>query len=247
MADAAGADHPVNAIGTLVKNAVAALRDLVIFALFVLLLVSPATIKERLERAGFQKANIAGFEWQAEGLKTAAEQTKSAGQEVEQASKDYEALVARLKELEAKVSSPEAKAAVREIGETATESQAKLATADKVLKRSLATQQDIVSQVSPGSVAEAGWVYLGKVSEDKSQWVEGSPKTVQAVAPQSLRGSKLAVRDDVYIRADSGQSARSSAAIVGVAKVGESLQVTDVEHSHARGGGWFVWAKVKRA
>jgi F0F1-type ATP synthase membrane subunit b/b' len=247
MANAAEAENPVNAIGTLVKNAVAAMRDLVIFLLFLLLLLSPATIKERLERAGFQKANIAGFEWQAEGLKTAAEQTKSAGQQVEQASKEYEALLGRLKDLETKVTSPEAKAAVREIGVTAAASQAQLETADKVLKRSLATQQDIVSQVSPGSVAEAGWVYLGKVSEDKTQWVEGSPKTVQPVPPQSLRGAKLSVRDDVYIRADSGQSARSSAAIVGVAKAGETLQVSDVEFSHAKGGGWFVWTKVKRA
>jgi hypothetical protein len=247
MADATEAENAVNVFGTLVKNAVAALRDLVIFALFVLLLVSPATIKERLERAGFQKANIAGFEWQAEGLKTAAEQTKSAGQQVEQASKEYEALLGRLKELETKVTSPEAKAAVRAINETAVQSKEQLESADKVLKRSLATQQDIVAQVSPGSVAAAGWVYLGKISEDKSQWIEGSPKTVQAVPPQDLRGAKLAVRDDVYIRADSSQSARSSAAIVGVAKVGETLQVNEVDHSHARGGGWFVWAKVRRA
>lgn len=236
----------VSGFGALLKNVVAALRDCVIFVVLVLLLVSPTMIKERLELAGFQKASIAGFEWQAAGLRTAAEQTKNAGQQVEQASKDYEALVARLKELETKVASPEAKAAVREIGQTAAASQAQLESADKVLKRSLATQQEVVAQVSPGSIAQSGWVYLGKISEDKAQWVEGSPKTIQTVAPKIERGTRLAVKDDVYIRAETSQSARSSAPIVGVAKAGDSLEVDAVEYSHARGGGWFVWSKVRR-
>ena len=237
----------ITAFGTLLKNLVAALRDAVIFLLFVLLLATPETIKQRLERAGFHEGEIAGFKWQAQ-LKNAAAETKSAGAQVEQASKEYETLLVRLKELESKVTTPEAKAAVREVNQAAAESQAQLESADKVLKRSLATQQDIVAQASPGSVAEAGWVYLGKISEDRSQWIEGSPKTVQAVPPKDLsRGARLAVKDDVYVRGDSGQSARSAAPIVGVAKTGETLTVTDVEYSHARGGGWFVWTKVRRS
>jgi hypothetical protein len=59
-------------------------------------------------------------------------------------------------------------------------------------------------------------------------------------------GAKLRVVDDTYLREDGPLNARSSAAILGVAKEGDALQVVDVDYSHAKGGGWFVWAKVRR-
>jgi hypothetical protein len=236
----------VASVSSVVKDVISTLRDSVVFLVFLLLLLAPGTIKQRLHAAGFTKGNIAGFEWQAE-LEKAAEQTKSAGESVEEVAKNYDELLARIAELEKKVTNPEVKATLRDIGETAEQSRAQLATADKGLKRSLATQQEIVSQVSPSAGTDSGWIYLGKVSEDKTTWAEGSPKTIKPTSPNLERGAKLAVRDDVYIRADGPQNARASAPVVSVAKVGETLDLDAVEYSHAKGGGWFIWAKVRRS
>src|SRR4051794_40372653 len=99
----------VASVSSVVKDVISTLRDSVVFLVFLLLLLAPGTIKERLHAAGFTKGNIAGFEWQAE-LEKAAEQTKSAGQSVEEVAKNYDELLARIAELEKNVTNPAVKA-----------------------------------------------------------------------------------------------------------------------------------------
>lgn len=232
--------------GAVMKDVVSALRDSVLFLLFVLLLFAPASIKARLAAAGFTKGSIGGFEWEAQ-IKSAAEQTKTVGQTVGQATENYSKLIERLGELEKKVTDPTVKAEVKNIGVVAETSRVELTTADRTLKRSLATQQQVVAQMALSVVDDSGWMFLGKVTEDKTAWVAGSPQTVSSASTPLSQGATLTVRDDAYLRADGPTNGRSSAAILGVAKVGESVQVVEVDYSHARGGGWFVWAKVRRS
>jgi seryl-tRNA synthetase len=224
---------------------VSALRDSVLFLLFLLLLFAPGTIKTRLADAGFTKASIAGFEWESQ-IKSAAAETRTIGQTVEQAGDNYDKLIERLNTLERQVTDSTVRATVKDIGEVAEASRTDLSTADRALKRSLATQQEIVAQISPSSVAESGWIFLGKVTEDKSAWASGRPQTVGSATARLSPGTPLTVRDDVYLRADAPSAARASAAILGVAKVGDTVEVVETDYSHARGGGWFVWAKVRR-
>ncbi|MFL5494591.1 MAG: hypothetical protein ACJ8DC_09445 [Gemmatimonadales bacterium] len=235
----------LEAFGAILKDVVSALRDSVLFLLFLLLLLTPGTIKARLADAGFTKGTIGGFEWEAQ-IQSAANQTKSVGQSVGQATDTYDKLIERLNELEKQVTDPAVRATVRNIGEAAQVSRTELTTADRALKRSLATQQQLVAEISPSAVADSGWIFLGKVSDDKKGWASGLPQTVTGASPQPSAGNKLTVRDDVYLRADGPPAARASAPILGVAKVGDNVEVVDTDYSHARGGGWFLWAKVRR-
>jgi hypothetical protein len=242
----AGEKSRTEMFGAAFKDLMTALRDSVLFLLFVLLIFAPSTIRERLVEAGFTKGSIAGFEWEAQ-IKSAAETTKSAGATVVQAAADYDKLMERLAELEKRVTDPSVRSEIRDLGSVAASSRTDLASADQAIKRSLVAQQQIVTQIAPQSVADAGWIYLGKVNEEKTQWAEGAPKTVRAASPAVAKGDRLTVIDDVYLRGDTASSARSSAPVLAVAKVGETVEVVDLDYSHAKGGGWFVWAKVRRS
>jgi seryl-tRNA synthetase len=227
------------------KDVISALRDSVLFLLFLLLLFTPTTIKDRLVTAGFTKGSIAGFDWTAE-LQISAEQTKTVGQAVSQADENYKELIERLSELEKKVKEPALKESLEKIGAEAQASRHELIAADQAVKRSLSTQQQIVEQVSPSTVSSSGWLYLGKVTEDKKEWASGSSQTVSAPTPLLVPGTKLKIRDDVYLRADGPSNARSSAPILAVLKTGEMVEVLELDYSHAKSGGWFIWARVRR-
>lgn len=233
-------------VGTAIKDVISALRDSVLFLLFLLLLFAPTIIKNRLVAAGFTKGSIGGFEWEAQ-IKSSAEQTKAVGQTVDQAGDNYEKLIERLSELEKRVTDPNVKATVKSIGKAAEASRTELTGADRALKRSLAAQQQIVAQISPSAVADSGWIFLGKATEDKAAWAAGSPQTVNPTTALPSLGTRLTVRDQAYLRADGPSNARSSAPILGVTRVGDTVQVMNLDYSHAKGGGWFVWANVRRS
>ena len=51
--------------------------------------------------------------------------------------------------------------------------------------------------------------------------------------------------EETYLRKDN-EGQKSTADILSVVKTGETVEVIDVDYSHARGGGWFLWAKIQR-
>jgi hypothetical protein len=232
----------VERFSALLKDLIAASRDGILVVLALLLLLFPATIKERLLDAGFTKGNIGGLEW--EGI---AEETRTVGQAVSQADEQYNELIDRLAELEKKVEDPDLKQSLNRLGEEAQLSRDGLIVADKTLKRSLSAQQAMVQSVAPSAVPEGGWMYLGKVNEEKTAWEAGSPATVKYVDPSITPGTQLTMRDDVYWRADAASGSRSRAPILSVARVGTVIEVEEIDWSHARGGGWFVWVKAHTA
>lgn len=227
------------------KDVVSILRDTTIFLIFMLLLFAPSIINERLAAAGFTKGNIAGFEWQAQ-IRSATETTRTAGQTVEQATENYDQLIERINELEAQVSDPAVQRELNAINSVAKDSRTELATADQAIKRSLVAQQQLTTQFAPQLIEETGWIYVGKISEDKSSWLSGSPTTITKIGWPIKEGQVLTIRDDVYLRADGAANARSRAPVLSVVKVGQQVEVLEVEQSHARTGGWFVWLKVVR-
>jgi len=229
----------------ILKNLVAALRDTILFILFLLLLFSPSTVNNRLVSAGFTKGNIGGLEWEGQ-LKKSTEETKTVGEAVSKADDNYQALIDRLAQLEKSVNDPALKKSITSISADAKESQGQLAAADQAVKKSLSTQQDIAEKISPSSVTAQGWLFLGKVSEDKSSWMPGSPATIANVDATLEKGEQLTIRDDAYLRADSKSGSRATAAIVSVTKVGNKVVVDQVDYSHAASGGWFVWVKVRK-
>jgi len=232
----------IERFSALLKDLIAASRDGILVVLAVLLLLFPATIKERLLDAGFTKGNIGGLEW--EGIKQSAEETKTVGQAVSRADDNYNELIDRLAELEKKVQDPNLKQSLSLLGVEARASRQDLIVADKTLKRSLSAQQAIVQSFTPSAVQEGGWMYLGKVNEEKTQWEPGSPATVAPVDPAITAGTQLTMSDDVYWRDEATSGSHSSARILSVAKVGTVIKVEKVDYSHARGGGWFVWVRA---
>ena len=87
------------------KGLVSTLRDGVFFVLFLLLLLFPGTVKDRLKAAGFTKGKLAGFEWESE-IKHSTDQTKTVGQVVHNADEKFKALINRLAEIEKSVTDP---------------------------------------------------------------------------------------------------------------------------------------------
>jgi len=140
------------------KDVTSTARDILLLGLFILLLTWPKFINDRLATAGFTKGSIAGFEWETQ-LKSSTEQTKAAGETVQRANENYSDLVARLNDLEHKVTDPAVKSEVKSLGQAAEKSRLEIETADNTLKRSLATQQQIVASIAPSSVADTGWIF----------------------------------------------------------------------------------------
>ena len=138
------------------------------------------------------------------------------------------------------------KSEIKNIGGLAATSREELVSADRTIKKSLATQQQVVSQMTSSKANSAGWLFLGKVSQDKATWIAGSPQTINSIPLPINPGAKLTIRDDSYLRADGASNSRASSSIISVIKVGEVVDVDDVDFSHAKGGGWFTWAKVHR-
>jgi len=235
----------LSAFSGVLRDLISSLRDALLFGVFVLLLFSPETVKARLIEAGFTKGTIGGMEWEAQ-VKEASDNTKSAGQTLSQAKLGYDELISRLAQLENKVTNPVIQRELDSIGDAAQSSRAELASADQAIKRSLVAQQQLVSQGSSTVDETTGWVFLGKVTEDKHSWEQGPPKTIHSIEPEVLVGATLTLKDDVYLRDDSATNVRAMAPLLAVVKMDEKLDVMELDYSHAKAGGWFVWAKVKR-
>lgn len=229
---------------SILKDLTVILRDGIILILFLLLIITPGRINSILVSAGFTKGTIGGLSWEAK-LKTAADETRTVGQSVDLARRNYDSLAGRLKALEQKMKDPRLKSEVKQINDLVTVSQGELDVADRTVKRSLASQQQIVAEIAPTQASVGGWIYVGKVNQNKSNWEQGSPVTV-ASFPLPFRVDRiLNVTDDAYLRAEGSAGARASASIVGVVKAGAEVRVESYDFSPVPGGGWFVWAQVK--
>lgn len=139
----AGEKSKLEKLSSLLKELVSTLRDGIFFVLFMFLLVSPCTVKNRLIEARFTKGNIGGWEWEGQ-IKQSAEQTKAVGEIVYKADENYKSLIDRLSEIEKSVRDPSLKQSLTSLGAEVKASQGDLIVADKAVKRSLSTQQAIV-------------------------------------------------------------------------------------------------------
>ncbi len=227
---------PTQRFAAVSKDLVAALRDGVVFVLFLLLLAMPDTIRGRLVSAGFTKGSIAGFEWEA-----SLERTKETAQSVSQAKRENAALLAQIGEVNERVDDP----SLRELATQVAATGDRLKRAELEVKRSLSVQQALVKEIAPQQIASSGWIYLGIVTNEKDAWKPGSPTTVRPVGVELAPGTRLTVKDDVYLRADATSDARGTAPVEGVVRVGEQVDVLAKDYSRASKGGWFVWVNVR--
>lgn len=229
------------------KDVVSLSRDAIILLVFVLLLLSPATINGVLVAAGFTEGSIAGFTWKKE-IEAAEEKSKDAGQAFSKLEAQLLEFKEELKEVGQKTDDPEAKSAIVELDKKVESAQRNAQSANEAVKSSLLTQQQIIQQVSPTAAPKAaGWIYLGKVQEDKTRWISGHPATVAPIEADLKPPTLLKIQYDTYLRGDADSGTRSASTVSGVLKAGEMVEVVEVDYSHMKRGGWAVWAKVRGA
>jgi hypothetical protein len=189
------------------------LRDALLTVVIAICILNPSSIKTFLKESGLSKLGVFGV-------------TVEVKEEKE-----------KIAEAQEKISAKIVSAASPAPDEAPPEAMNK--PVDPEFKQAILSAERVAPQILP----TAGWVFLGRVNNSKSQWVDGASSTTTASWPIA-QDSVVTVKDDVYVRAITNDKWHSSAPVATVSKVGDKLKVVELEYSSAKGGGFFVWAKV---
>lgn len=231
----------------LAKDCLAVAREALLVASFLMLLLLPERFNGLLERAGFTKGSLLGFEWE-KAIKASSDQARGAGDAISQVEARLKDFVAQLEALDKKTTDPNVKSAIASISHDVQASLQETAKADRAAKSSLLTQQQLIAQVAPASATEmaAGWMYLGKTDGPDGKWLTGSPETIETVPTSALKpGARVRARDDVYLRADSASGQHNEGKVLSVLSRGQEVEILSVQYP-SRPWGAAAWAKVKR-
>jgi hypothetical protein len=233
------------------KDAFAALREILLLILFVILLFFPKSLNSRLADAGLTKIDGGVFTWQQKEVNKSVDQSKAAAQANSAATDSLTdvkaALVAIASESTDKKIKDQANATLQKLDGSLVSLQA----ADQSITKSLLTQQAILqppASASPSAPAAVnhGWTYLGEIDSAKQHWMIPPQPKIAASSPMPAVGQTVTLTDDLYLRADKGPGQTfNQAPIIGALRAGTAVAINDVQTSHALNGGQFVWAKVK--
>ena len=189
------------------------LRDLLLTVIIAVCLIHPVSIKTFLKESGLSKLGAFGVTVELQEEK----------EKIAEAQKEVTNKVVALAAAAPDEAPPEASNKP----------------VDQSFKQAILTAERVAPQILPTS----GWVFLGRVDNDKTRWADGGSATTTAawpVKPDDI----LTVRDDVYVRANTDDKWHSKAPVTTVSKVGDKLRVVELQYSSAKVGGYFVWAKV---
>jgi len=227
-----------------VKSSITLLREILIVCGILVLITSPTTIKETLTEAGIK--SIAGVEFK-DDLKKSEDETKKVANEISVLKDSLDILTAMLDEAINQTTDSETKKELASIQSTIQTTTQKAYNLDDNLRSSLSRQEALINQFDKTANVEkqTGWIFLAKINEAKTEWDVSIPKTILETDLPIESGDLLKISTDTYLRKDTtGQ--KSTAEILSVVKKGETVEVIKVDFSHARAGGWFMWAKVFR-
>jgi len=202
-----------------IKDISAAVRDIVLTAIFIICIINPENIKTFITSSGLSELSIFGI-----GLKV---QTVQQNLSVALAKTADQAPLPNT-------------ASPSEVPNVELPPEAMNTPVSQELKQAVMDAELVAPQLLPS----AGWVFLGSVNEEQTAWDGGMSSTTTAEWPVQ-KGSKVIVKDDVYIRQITSDNWHSSAPVVSVAKVGDTLTVSALDYSRAGTGGYFVWAQVE--
>jgi hypothetical protein len=225
-----------------IKDGLSALREVLFVCVFLLLLFQPERFNQSLDRAGFTKGSVLGFEWEKK-IQTSAEQTKGAGQSISQVQGNLEDLNASLRDIGKLVADQKVQAKITALADDVVKSLKETQVADEAVKTSLLAQQQVMSSpVEP----LAGWMYLGKATGDRSGWLPGAPETIKPIPVAQLRpGAVLQVRESVYLRAGTASEPSPEGAVLSVLQRDAQVEVIEMAYP-VRKWGTAVWARVKK-
>src|SRR5262245_3841722 len=168
------------------KDCLAVAREALLVAAFLLLLLLPERFNDLLERAGFTKGSLLGFDWEKR-IKVSAEQAKGAGDAISQVESRLKEFDDRLRALDTQTTDARVKSAIALLSRDVQASLQETAKADRAAKSSVLSQQQLISQVAPAAVEATGWMYLGKTDAPGGKWLPGSPETIETVPTSAIK------------------------------------------------------------
>ena len=220
------------------KGVVTLIREVLVIALIVFAISSPARVVKIMTSLG-------ATDWSVLGVKGNFAQATNVDNTVQQLQETVAELETQLNTLQQKPNLPPAvKQDVQQLANSVSAAKSNVDAAQQSIQADVLRQQQQLASAGFKAPSE-GWLYVGRVSEDKKTWVEG-PKNVHTVAPDPSAGTQVVTSGAAVLRDTSSQPGqRASGNIIAALAPGTTLQVTETDYSHAKSGGNFLWLKVR--
>jgi hypothetical protein len=242
MADSPGGRNRVSAW----RDALAALRETAIILLILAFIIFPKGLASRLQSVGIGNLEVAGIKIDVASVVKSKTASQSLAQQLKRDSVARDTVLGYLRELEQAAPAP-LRAKLRQAASELEASQRNAAAVDSSLRRSIAVQDSVLAEVAPSQVAQEGWIFAGRVNEARTAWDSRSDRSITGKPPDIRPGNRVVTAGDVYLRDASQPLEHAQAPLLGVVGRGETVEVVARDSSHARAGGWFLWAKVRRS
>ena len=245
----------------LFKEALTIIRDLFLAILFIGFLFFPKHLNKALSNAGITSINGGVFQWQPK-VKQAASQNASAAQDASEAASTLQEVKSDLQTIAGSSSNSATKQAIADASSKIDGTLSSLDKANSTLASSYLTQQSLLqsagssttssstSSSTPSSAPAApaaleGWVNVGKADASGHAWATPPQPKIDAGSPDLRAGQTITFTDDLFVRGDKPANGRfNQGTVLGAVRAGTTARVLEVEASHARKGGEFVWVKV---
>jgi len=135
---------------------------------------------------------------------------------------------------------------MKTIDDKVKEVQKSMDTAKSAVARNLATQQITLSVIDPKSqIPLEGWVFLGKLTNDKTNWADNKPYAIEFLPYKELKpGAKIRVFKPVHLRSEPSPIESS---ILSALSIDEELKVEEIKiGTSIDNKSPTCWAKVQR-
>lgn len=236
----------------LVKEGLTILRDLFLAVLFMGFLFFPKHLNKALTNAGITQISGGVFQWQPQ-VKQAASQNASAAQEASEAASTLQDVKADLQTIAGSSTNAATKQAIEDASSKIDGTLSSLDQANSTLASSYLAQQSLLQNANAGSTPAAtptsaavqGWVNVGKSDATGQAWATPPKPKISAGSPVLKAGDSITFTDDVFVHGDKPAGGRyNQGPVLGAVRAGTTGQVLEVEASHAKEGGEFVWVKI---
>jgi hypothetical protein len=221
------------------KEFFAMLKEAIIVIIFLLLILWPTGLKTQLSKIGFDGLNFMG-------MSMSFKETAEAGKEVAAIQQQVSGLTSVIDSLSSKSSNPAEKQLLEKLSSNTKEIVVATKALDNKFKDQISNQQSTLPQNMIEQIPDIGWIYAGKLKENKTDKDASVTPTVMPLKGEYNNQEVLTVTDDVYLRNDGDALKHANADIITVLKTGEQVTYLAKDYSHSVGGGWFLWLKVKR-
>lgn len=227
------------------RDALAALRETAIVLLILAFVIFPERLASRLQSVGIGNIEVAGIKIDVASVLKSKTANQSLALQLKRDSVARDTVLTYLREIGQAAPAP-LRARLQQAASRLEASQRNAAAVDSSLRRSIAVQDSVLAKVAPSEVAQEGWIFAGRVNEARTAWDSRSGRSIMGTPSDIQPGNRVVTTGDVYLRDASQPLEHAQAPLLGVVGRGETVDVVARDSSHARTGGWFLWAKVRR-